>query len=135
MPYMMQPGDYKIVAETISKHMRNPGHYENPPVYTGTTANLAGTWNVSIQYTRGVGEQQFILQQDGAKLTGEQKGEIFQATFNGKVDADHVTLTSMMAANGYEVPFIFTGVVAGNQFTGDVKLGEYGAATFTATKA
>jgi hypothetical protein len=44
-------------------------------------------------------------------------------------------LTSMMAANGYEVPFIFTGVVTGSQFTGDVKLGEYGAATFTATKA
>ena len=107
----------------------------SPPVYTGTTANLAGTWNVSIQYTRGVGEQQFILQQDGTKLSGEQKGEIFQATFQGKVDADHVTLTSMMAANGYEVPFIFTGVVAGNEFTGEVKLGEYGAATFTATKA
>jgi uncharacterized pyridoxal phosphate-dependent enzyme len=135
MPYMMQPGDYKIVAETISKYMRNPGHYENPPVYTGTTANLAGAWNVSIQYVRGVGEQQFILQQDGDTLVGEQKGEIFNATFKGKVDADHVTLTSVMAANGYEVPFVFTGVVAGNRFSGDVKLGEYGAATFTATKA
>src|ERR1700761_4065442 len=135
MPYMMQPGDYKIVAETISKYMRNPGHYENPPVYTGATANLAGTWNVSIQYVRGVGEQQFILQQDGNKLSGEQKGEIFQATFQGKVDADHVTLHSMMAANGYEVPFVFTGVVSGNNFSGDVKMGEHGAATFTATKA
>ena len=50
MPYMMQPGDYKIVAETISKYLRNPGHYENPPVYTGPTANVAGTWNVAIQY-------------------------------------------------------------------------------------
>jgi uncharacterized pyridoxal phosphate-dependent enzyme len=135
MPYMMQPGDYKIVAETISKYMRNPGHYENPPVYTGTTANLAGTWNVSIQYVRGVGEQQFILQQDGSKLSGEQKGEIFQATFEGTVDANHATLTSTMPANGYEVHFVFTGVVTGNQFGGDVKLGEYGAATFTATKA
>jgi seryl-tRNA(Sec) selenium transferase len=40
MPYMMQPGDYKIVAETISKYMRNPGHYENPPVYTGPPPTL-----------------------------------------------------------------------------------------------
>ena len=64
-----------------------------------------------------------------------RKGEIFQATFEGKVDANHVTLTSTMPANGYEVHFVFTGVVTGNQFTGDVKLGEYGAATFTATKA
>ena len=83
----------------------------------------------------GVGEQQFILEQDGNQLTGQQKGEIFHAEFQGKVDADHVTLNSRMAANGYEVPFVFTGVVAGNRFSGDVKMGEYGAATFTATKA
>jgi uncharacterized pyridoxal phosphate-dependent enzyme len=134
MPYMMQPGDYKIVAETISKYLRNPGHYENPPVYTGPAASVGGTWNVAIQYVRGVGQQQFVLQQEGNQLTGEQKGEIFHAECKGKVDADHVTLTSRMAANGYEVPFVFTGVVAGDRFSGDVKMGEYGAATFTATK-
>jgi L-seryl-tRNA(Ser) seleniumtransferase len=135
MPYMMQPGDYKIVADTLSKYLRNPGHYDNPPVYTGTTANLAGTWNVTINYVRGVGEQQFILQQDGATLSGEQKGEIFNATLHGKVDADHARLMSVMETNGYQVPFVFTGVVSGNKFSGDVKMGEYGAATFTATKA
>jgi hypothetical protein len=135
MPYMMQPGDYKIVAETISNYLRNPGHYENPPVYTGPTASVAGSWNVAIHYVRGIGEQQFILEQDGKQLTGQQKGEIFHADFTGKVDADHVTLTSRMAANGYEVPFVFTGVVSGDRFSGDVKMGEYGAATFTATKA
>jgi uncharacterized pyridoxal phosphate-dependent enzyme len=135
MPYMMQPGDYKVVAETISKYLRNPGHYENPPAYTGATANLAGTWNVLIHYVRGVGEQQFILQQDGDKLSGEQKGEIFNTVFQGKVDADHATLTSVMPANGYQVNFVFTGVVTGDHFSGDVKLGEYGPATFSATRA
>ena len=135
MPYMMQPGDYKTVAETISKYMRNPGHYENPPVYTGAPAQVAGTWNVEIQYARGVGAQQFVLQQDGLKVSGDQKGEIFNATLDGKVQANHVTLHSMMAANGYQVPFTFTGVVEGNKFSGDVKMGEYGPATFTATKA
>jgi hypothetical protein len=134
MPYMMQPGDYKIVAETISKYLRNPGHYENPPVYTGPVASVGGTWNVAIQYVRGMGQQQLVLQQEGNQLTGEQKGEIFHAELKGKVDADHVTLTSRMAANGYEVPFVFTGVVAGDRFSGNVKMGEYGAATFTATK-
>ena len=135
MPYMMLPGDHKIVAETISKYLRNPGHYENPPVYSGSTANLAGTWNVAIHYIRGVGEQQFLLKQEGDKLSGEQKGEIFKADFTGKVTADHVTLSSVMPANGYEVNYVFTGVVTGDRFSGDVKLGEYGAATFTASRA
>jgi uncharacterized pyridoxal phosphate-dependent enzyme len=135
MPYMMQPGDYKVVAETLSKYLRNPGHYENPPVYTGPTANLAGTWNVTIQYVRGVGEQRFTLKQEGDKVSGEQKGEIFNAVLEGKVTADHAVLTSVMPANGYQVDFTFTGVVTGDRFAGNVKLGEYGPATFTAVKA
>ncbi len=135
MPYMMQPGDYKIVAETVSKYMRNPGHYENPPVYTGPTADVAGAWDVTIHYVRGEGKQTFILKQDGKTLSGEQKGEIFNANLKGSVEADHVKLTSVMPANGYQIHFAFTGVMSGNQLTGDVRLGEYGPATFTATKA
>ncbi len=135
MPYMMQPGDYKVVAETVSKYMRNPGHYENPPVYTGATAHLAGTWNVTIQYVRGVGEQRFTLKQEGDKVSGEQKGEIFNAALEGKVTADHVVLTSVMPANGYQIDYTFTGVVTGDRLAGNVKLGEYGPATFTAVKA
>ena len=129
MPYMMQPGDYKVVAETVSNYLRNPGKYENPVVPTGPLANMAGNWLVTIQYVRGVGEQHFVLKQDGDKVTGEQKGEIFNATLAGKVTANHVLLTSTMPANGYEVNFTFSGVVNGDQFAGDVKLGEYGPAT------
>ena len=135
MPYMMQPGDYKIVAEAISHHLRNPGTFENPPVYTGAPENLAGIWQVTIYYSRGVGLQQFTLEQSGMAITGQQKGEIYNADLKGKVDADHATLTSTMAVGGNQVPYTFTGVVAGNTFSGDVALGEYGKATFKATRA
>jgi uncharacterized pyridoxal phosphate-dependent enzyme len=135
MPYMMMPGDHKIVADAISKYMRNPGKFENPPVYTGATAQLAGTWNVKIKYTRGVGEQQFVLEQNGASLNGQHKGEIYQAPLMGKVEADHVMLRSSMTGGGVYISFVFTGVLSGNTLSGDVRMGEYGAATFTATKA
>jgi hypothetical protein len=136
MPYMMEPGDYKIVAEALSKYMRNPGHFENPPVYTGPTAELAGTWNVTVQYIRGVGKQQFVLQQKDTSLTGEHVGEIYKEQLQGKVEADHVVLTSAMSVPGQQrVPYIFTGVLSGGTLSGSVKLGEYGAATFTAVKA
>jgi uncharacterized pyridoxal phosphate-dependent enzyme len=135
MPYMMQPGDYKIVANTVSKYLRNPGHHENPPVYTGANADMAGTWNVTVNFSRGVGQQQFVLTQDGARVSGDQKGELFTTKMRGRVNADHVTLMSAMAANASMIPWTFTGVVSGNTYSGDVKMGEYGAATFTATKA
>ncbi len=135
MPYMMQPGDYKIVGDAIAKHLRNPGHFDDPPVYTGATASLGGTWNVTIRYVRGVGKQTFVLQQEGSTLSGDQKGELFNASLKGMVHADHVTLSSVMRANGYQVPFNFSGVVTGKTMSGDVKMGEYGPATFTASKA
>src|ERR1700735_1162788 len=121
MPYMMQPGDYKIVADALSKYMRNPGHFENPPVYTGPTAQLAGTWNVTIQYIRGVGKQQFVLQQNDTSLTGEHLGEIYKSQLQGKVQADHVMLTSVMSVPGQQrVPYIFTGVLSGGTLSGSV---------------
>jgi uncharacterized pyridoxal phosphate-dependent enzyme len=135
MPYMMMPGDYKIVAEEIGKHLRNPGTFENPPVYSGPAANVAGTWRVTIYYSRGIGLQEFTVQQDGASLTGEQKGEVYTASLKGNVDANHAMLSSTMAVGGNQVPYVFTGVVSGDTFSGDVTLGEYGAATFKATRA
>lgn len=134
MPYMMQPGDYKIVADAVSHHMRNPGHFDPPPVHNGPHAEMAGVWDVTINYARGVGHQKFVLKQSGDDVTGEQHGEIFNANLRGKVDADYVTLTSMILTPGWHVPYTFSGTVSGGKFSGDLALGEYGAATFTATK-
>jgi uncharacterized pyridoxal phosphate-dependent enzyme len=136
MPYMMQPGDYKIVAEAVAKYLRNPGHYDNPSKYSGTTAKLAGTWDVTINYVRGVGIQHFVLEQDGSTLTGQLKGEIFNAGLHGSVNGDHVELSGHMSVPGdQQVSYKFTGVVSGSRFEGNVALGEYGAATFSAIKA
>ena len=135
MPYMMQPGDFTIVADHLSQHLRHPQHYDNPTVPAGPLAQLAGTWNAVITYTRGTGHQQFSLTQNGAALTGTQHGENYAAQFTGNVVADHVSLHSIMHASGYEVPFHFTGVVQGSTLSGSVHMGEYGAATFVATRA
>ncbi len=135
MPYMMQPGDAAIVGKSISHLLRNPGQHSNPSVPTGPTQQVAGTWNAVITYPQGVGHQQFVLQQFDAALTGTQKGEIFNAQFKGKVVANQIELNSDMAASGYNVPFHFSGTVQGQNMSGTVKMGEYGSATFLATKA
>ncbi len=136
MPYMMQPGDAKIVADALSQHLRHPGTHANPAAPpAGPDAQVAGTWNVAVKYGRGVGHQQLVLKQDGTAVTGDQNGEMFNAKITGKVQSAAVTLRSSMRANGSTIPFTFTGTVDGATMTGSVKLGEYGAATFTATRA
>ncbi len=135
MPYMLQPGEYKVVAETIARYMKKPGEVPKKPVYGSAQAKLDGTWNVEIKYSLGVGHQVLTLQQQGDAVSGEQKGEIYSAAMAGKVEGDHAFLNSTMKANGQEVRFNFSGVVSGSTYSGDVNLGEYGKATFTATKA
>ncbi|MGI4854279.1 MAG: hypothetical protein ACRYF4_09570 [Janthinobacterium lividum] len=135
MPYMMQPGDYKTVADVLSKALRNPGTFSNPSISSAPDANIAGTWNVTIDYSVGKGKQQLTLNQNGTAVTGKQAGEIFSTDMRGKVQGDHVELRSSMPANGSTINFTFTGTVSGNNYSGDVTLGEYGKATFKAVKA
>ena len=135
MPYMMQPGDAAVIAEVLSKTLRNPGHFANPPVPAGKTAEIAGTWKATIHYTRGTGEQQFTLRQTGSTLEGELRGEVFNTVLRGSVEGDQVTLTGVMAGNANEIPYRFTGIVLDGTLSGDVDMGEYGQAAFTATRA
>jgi D-glucosaminate-6-phosphate ammonia-lyase len=135
MPYMMQPGDFTIVAEELGRHLRKPRAYDNPKVPSGPMAQLAGTWNVVIAYTRGTGHQQFVLSQQGGTLTGTQRGESQTTELTGKAVADQVTLRSIMRGPGYEVPFSFEGIAQGSTMAGTVHMGEYGAATFTASRS
>jgi uncharacterized pyridoxal phosphate-dependent enzyme len=134
MPYMLQPGEYKIVAEVLATAFKNPGKYENPPVYTGPTANVAGEWNVTVRYHRGTALQKLTLKQNGDEVTGELHGEVYNTTVKGKVTSDHAVLHGTMAGNGNPVPYTYTGVVSGRNFSGDVAMGEYGAASFSATR-
>ncbi len=135
MPYMMQPGDYKVVADALSRHLRSPGSFQNPATSSAPDATVAGTWKVTIHYDVGTGQQQLILTQSGTAVTGRQAGEVFSAEMRGKVQGDRVELRSSMPANGSTINFTFLGTVSGNTYSGDVTLGEYGAAKFTASRA
>jgi len=135
MPYMMDKGEDAILADALFKVLSNPGHYPDPPMPGGTPAALAGTWAVSIQYSCGRGEQHFALKQDGNTLTGDHKGEIYNGTLQGSIHGDQVKLQSNMVVPGNGIHWSFEGLVRGSSMSGNVNMGEYGPATWTATKA
>jgi uncharacterized pyridoxal phosphate-dependent enzyme len=135
MPYMMNAGDEKVLADALFKIFSNPGHYENPPAPTGALASVGGIWAVTIKYTCGLGEQHFTLKQDGNTLTGDHKGEIYNATLKGSVHGDQIKLQSAMPVGGNAIRWTFEGSVRGNSMSGTANMGEYGPATFTATRA
>ncbi len=134
MPYMMAAGDERLIAEAVYQGLTKPGHYEDPVIATGTPAQVQGNWAVAIQYTRGVGEQHFTLQQNGNELTGLQQGEIYKAPLKGVIHANQMELRSEMAVSGNSIDWTFQGTVQGGTITGTVHLGEFGDATWTAAR-
>ena len=135
MPYMMDPGEDKIIADALYGALTNPGEYKNPVMPTGTPAKVDGTWAVTIDYYRGAGEQKFTLQQTANDVTGTQTGEIYNAAMKGAVHANQVELRSAMAVPGNTVQWTFKGTVTGNEIAGTVNMGEYGNATWKAVRA
>ena len=135
MPYMMAAGDELVIADAIAEGLTHPGPYLDPPIPNGTPSEIHGKWAVSIQYSRGVGEQRFTLEQSGNSLKGMQNGDLYKAPLEGIIHADQVELKSEMQVSGNVIPWTFKGSVQGNNMQGSVSMGEYGNATWTAIRA
>ncbi|HZY62158.1 MAG TPA: aminotransferase class V-fold PLP-dependent enzyme [Edaphobacter sp.] len=133
--YIMTPEEVKIVGDAIHNALTNPPHFENPVVPTGAPASVAGTWDVTIHYIRGTGEQHFVLKQDGNNVTGDHKGEIYNAEFKGTVHADEIDMVSVLPVTGYPVTCHFKGKVQGNRMSGTLNMREYGEVPWEAVRA
>jgi len=134
MPYMMTPGDHEVVAEAIHRVLSRPPSFTAPLVPQGTSAGVAGIWDVELRYLCGRGAQRFLLEQSGNEITGAHQGEIYQGNLGGTVHANQVKLRSAMPVGGNTIHYHFEGTVQGDSMQGTVGLGEYGQAEWTAVR-
>ncbi|MDH3642450.1 MAG: hypothetical protein OES38_10170 [Gammaproteobacteria bacterium] len=94
-----------------------------------------GTWNTVMNTPMGAQNGTMSLTTDGGSLSGKlsgPQGDIDLA--DGTVDGNSLTwkadITSPMA-----MTLEFSATVDGDEMSGDVKLGSFGNATFTGTRA
>ncbi len=94
-----------------------------------------GTWNTTMNTPMGAQNGTMTLSTDGGSLTGTLKSPQGEIELNdGTVDGDNLTwkadITSPMA-----MTLEFSATVDGDSMSGNVKLGAFGDATFTGTRA
>ena len=94
-----------------------------------------GTWNTTINTPMGAQNGTLTLQTDGGTLTGKMagaQGEILLT--DGKADGDNLSWKAQMTS---PMPMVleFTATVDGDKISGNVKLGAFGNATFSGTRA
>lgn len=134
MPYMMQPGDYKIAAHALYAVLSKPPKFENPVRPSGEPAAIAGNWNVRIDFPVGTSNHKLTLVQNGSALTGFHEGETVGGDVRGSIYATEVRFRSHHSIQGTSINYEFIGTADGNKMAGDLNMGEYGPAKWSAVR-
>jgi len=133
-PYMMSPGDEQIVADRLFA-MLSGRKAARRPTSASTPAEVSGRWDVRIAYAAGTAKHTLQLRQRGSEISGAHQGEFVTRDVTGVVEGDSVRMRSAFGEeHGDSITFVFTGKVTGNEMSGDLDMGEYLAATWTATR-
>ena len=134
--FNMGPGEDKIVADRLheilsAKHTPAIVVAAKPPA-----GDITGEWDVTIQYEASVGTHNLTIKQAGAAISGTHKGEFLTRPISGTVNGDAVSLRSNVPENqiGNGLSYNFTGTLANGQMSGDLDMGEYMKAKWTAKK-
>ena len=134
-PYMMEAGEEKIVADRLHALLSKRAAQPATPSPAAAVADLAGQWNVSIQFAAAKSTHTLLLTQRGNDLGGYHQGDFMTRDLTGTIDGDTVRIRSAYGEqHGDSVNLTFSGKVAGDGMSGTLDMGEYLGATWSATR-
>jgi L-seryl-tRNA(Ser) seleniumtransferase len=133
-PVAMRPDDYKVVADRLTQVFRGAPNGTKPHQIAAPAAEIEGHWNVSIRFACGSAEHKLFLTSRGNKVSGMHVGWAAESDLLGSIDGDKVLFRSELPTPGQSISYTFTGHVSGDTMSGELSLGEYGPAEWTAKR-
>jgi hypothetical protein len=101
----------------------------------GETAQVGGTWAMTVSSPQGEVPTTLTLTQSGDVLDGSMQSQFGTAALSdGRVQGRTVTFSLAMSVGGQTVQMNVEGEVEGNRMTGRIRAGEMGTMTFTAER-
>jgi D-glucosaminate-6-phosphate ammonia-lyase len=128
----MQPGNDKVVADRIVELLTQPNTKSKDMVSPVT--NLSGRWDVDIEFYSSKSQHTFFIEQDGNWIKGSHKGDFSIRDMVGLLDGDQIRLSSSDKYIADNILFIFHGTASDIKMSGQIFMGEYIGARFTATR-
>jgi L-seryl-tRNA(Ser) seleniumtransferase len=134
-PYMMSPGDEKIVGDRIHAWLSSSPREDRPKPIASTTVDVTGQWDVRIEYPAARSSHTLHLRQVGNRLEGTHQGDFVSRDLSGTVEGTNVQIASAYTErHGDALSFRFTGAVAGDEMAGTLDMGEYLTAKWSARR-
>lgn len=131
-PWQMMPGNAEVVGRVLREKLSSP--MQSPTPSAQPSADVAGYWDVQVDYDLSPAQHTVFFEQEGDRVTGVHRGDRVGGNLHGSVDGDQVNFSSRHRWEGASFGFAFTGTVRGDTITGEVDLGEYFTAPFRATR-
>lgn len=129
----MKEGEDVIVANRIYEILSRKRSMKSDAM-ASPSANLSGQWEVNVKYFSSTVKHAFNIQQDGNWIEGTHKGDFDIRDLAGTIEGNQIKLSSILKLPGDQITFYFSGTVKGNSLSGDIHMGEYRTAKFTANK-
>jgi hypothetical protein len=98
-------------------------------------ADVAGTWNLTVDIGGNTGTPTVTLKQDGETLTGTYSSQVFgEQKVTGTIKGNAITFEFTGSIEGNTVKVTYSGTVDKSTMKGKVNLGDVAEGTFTAKK-
>jgi len=133
-PAAMWAGEYKVVADRLHEILSKAPGPRSKPHRAAPSGDVSGLWESVVQFKIGTARHTFYLDAKGNELSGEYTGRLVKGPLKGHVDGDRVQFHSRGRIEGTSLEYTYKGTVEGKKMSGTVDLGEYGMASFTATR-
>ncbi len=121
-PFQLQPGEAAQVGEAIAATLRQAADHLPEPV-PEEAAQIAGEWEVRVDFLQGGRVHLVALDQRGPQLAGRQRSAGFEGPVEGWLDGNRVQLSFAARYEGSTIAYLLEGEVADDGMSGAAVLG------------
>jgi hypothetical protein len=98
------------------------------------TADVAGTWDITVNSPRGEMTNPMTIVQDGEKITVTMTNPRGEATGQGTVKGNDIEWSVVRTTPRGEFTVVYKGTVNGNTMSGQAQMGDFGSMDWKAVK-
>lgn len=133
--FMMSPGEDKIVGDRIREVLSQKRPPRAVSEAKSPAGDLAGRWDVTIEFASGRTTHVLHLNQKGNRIVGTHQGDFQSRDITGSIEGDSVHLASFVTeSHGDALSYQFSGNLHGDTMSGALDMGEYLRAKWTAKR-
>lgn len=131
-PSQMQQEEVEIMANRLKQILSHPPHIDKD--HSPPAVDISGQWDLTMDFLASQVDQTFIFEQQGRHVMGTHVASYASRPLTGSVQGRDVLIRSSYTDDGVRLNFEFRGMVQEDRMEGQVSLGEYGMAKWSARR-